>query len=59
MEWLLLTTGGATVDKAALEGITKTLMDNVAMITPWGLGILAIFIGLYQLPKLIKMFTRG
>lgn len=47
------------VDDAALSGITKTLTDNVAKILPWGLGVLAIFIGVRQLPNLIKMFSRG
>lgn len=49
----------ALVDSSSLSTITDTLVTNVGTILPWGLGILAVYIGVRQIPSLVKMFGRG
>lgn len=48
-----------TVESEDLTVITDTLTSNVAEILPFGLGIMAILVGVGFIPKLVKKFTKG
>ena len=42
-----------------LSLIDSALQGNMAVIVPWGLGILALILGIRFIPRLIKMWVKG
>lgn len=50
--------GAATITSDMLTPLVDGLTANIGVILPVGIAVLAIFLGIKFIPKLIKMFTH-
>lgn len=50
--------GAATITTEMLTPLVDGLTANIGVILPVGIAVLAIFLGIKFIPKLIKMFTH-
>lgn len=50
------TLGAATVTSAMLQPIVDAVNDNVGVMLPIGIGIMAVFIGVAVIPRIVYKF---
>lgn len=47
------------ISAADLAPIMQTVTSNVAVVLPFGVGLIAVFAGIKLIPKVVKTFTKG
>lgn len=47
------------VSATDLAPILETVTSNVAVVLPFGIGLIAVFAGIKLIPKVVKTFTKG